>query len=104
MTTQVRLLFILNYVHQVHTFSTKSTEMSLRVASLDYLGVVAAKLRRDAVTSFTDVKSVRALLERLEDAAKDENELLEKENEEKEKKEKDEKMEVEEQPKKVSFF
>jgi len=30
---------------------TKTVEMSLRVASLDYLGVVAAKLRKDAVTS-----------------------------------------------------
>lgn len=31
--------------------SDKSMEMSVRVASLEYLGLVAARLRRDAVTS-----------------------------------------------------
>ena len=36
---------------QVANFSNKSKEMALRVSSLDYLGVVAARLRRDAVTS-----------------------------------------------------
>ncbi|KAF0287117.1 Nipped-B-like protein [Amphibalanus amphitrite] len=35
----------------VANFSNKSKEMALRVSSLDYLGVVAARLRRDAVTS-----------------------------------------------------
>lgn len=35
----------------VRNFSNKSMEMTLRVASLDYLGVVAARLRKDAVTS-----------------------------------------------------
>ncbi|XP_073477419.1 nipped-B-like protein isoform X3 [Aquarana catesbeiana] len=38
----------------VHQFSNKSTEMALRVASLDYLGTVAARLRKDAVTSKMD--------------------------------------------------
>jgi cohesin loading factor subunit SCC2 len=36
---------------QVRQFSSKSVEMSLRVASLDYLGIVAARLRKDAVSS-----------------------------------------------------
>jgi len=36
---------------KVKQFSCKSVEMSLRVASLDYLGIVAARLRRDAVSS-----------------------------------------------------
>jgi len=36
---------------QVKQFSCKSVDMSLRVASLDYLGIVAARLRRDAVSS-----------------------------------------------------
>ena len=36
---------------QVAQFSNKSVDMSLRVASLDYLGTVAARLRKDAVTS-----------------------------------------------------
>lgn len=31
--------------------SDKSMEMSVRVASLEYLGLVAARLRRDSVTS-----------------------------------------------------
>uniref|UniRef100_H2ZDM6 Nipped-B protein n=1 Tax=Ciona savignyi TaxID=51511 RepID=H2ZDM6_CIOSA len=62
----------------VHTFSTKSTEMSLRVASLDYLGVVAAKLRRDAVTSNTDVATVRNLLKRLEELSTNAIKLIER--------------------------
>ena len=36
---------------QVQQFTNKQIEMSLRVASLDYLGIVAARLRKDAVTS-----------------------------------------------------
>ncbi|ELU12686.1 hypothetical protein CAPTEDRAFT_160616 [Capitella teleta] len=35
----------------VQQFSNKSVDMSLRTASLDYLGIVAARLRKDAVTS-----------------------------------------------------
>ncbi|XP_073999685.1 nipped-B cohesin loading factor [Rhodnius prolixus] len=35
----------------VNNFVNKSLEMSLRVASLDYLGVVAARLRKDTVVS-----------------------------------------------------
>ena len=62
--------------------------MSLRVAALDYLGVVAAKLRRDAVTSFTDVRSVVALLERLEEASKEDVPDKEPTEEEEQKEEK----------------
>ncbi|XP_076056049.1 nipped-B-like protein A isoform X2 [Oratosquilla oratoria] len=35
----------------VQNFSNKNIDMSLRVASIDYLGVVAARLRKDAVSS-----------------------------------------------------
>uniref|UniRef100_A0A2C9MAH1 Nipped-B protein n=1 Tax=Biomphalaria glabrata TaxID=6526 RepID=A0A2C9MAH1_BIOGL len=35
----------------VQQFSSKATDMSLRVASLEYLGIVAARLRKDAITS-----------------------------------------------------
>ncbi|KAL8600997.1 hypothetical protein ACOMHN_030654 [Nucella lapillus] len=35
----------------VHQFSSKSTDTSLRVASLEYLGIVAARLRKDAISS-----------------------------------------------------
>uniref|UniRef100_A0A8C7C7G4 Nipped-B protein n=1 Tax=Oncorhynchus kisutch TaxID=8019 RepID=A0A8C7C7G4_ONCKI len=45
----------------VHQFSNKQTEMTLRVASLDYLGTVAARLRKDAVTSKMDQRSIDRL-------------------------------------------
>uniref|UniRef100_A0A8C2Q6V1 Nipped-B protein n=1 Tax=Cyprinus carpio TaxID=7962 RepID=A0A8C2Q6V1_CYPCA len=46
----------------VHQFSNKQTEMALRVASLDYLGTVAARLRKDAVTSKMDQRSINRIL------------------------------------------
>ncbi|XP_078531085.1 nipped-B-like protein isoform X3 [Lissotriton helveticus] len=46
----------------VHQFSNKSTEMALRVASLDYLGTVAARLRKDAVSSKMDQGSIDRIL------------------------------------------
>ncbi|XP_059401039.1 nipped-B-like protein B isoform X2 [Carassius carassius] len=46
----------------VHQFSNKQTEMALRVASLDYLGTVAARLRKDAVTSTMDQRSINRIL------------------------------------------
>ena len=36
---------------QVHSFSNRSIEQSLRLTSLDHLGVIAARLRKDATTS-----------------------------------------------------
>jgi cohesin loading factor subunit SCC2 len=35
----------------VQQFSNKSIEMSLRTSALEYLGIVAARLRKDAVSS-----------------------------------------------------
>ncbi|XP_044287063.1 nipped-B-like protein isoform X3 [Varanus komodoensis] len=49
----------------VHQFSNKSTEMALRVASLDYLGTVAARLRKDAVTSKMDQGSIARILKQV---------------------------------------
>ncbi|PKU35584.1 nipped-bhypothetical protein [Limosa lapponica baueri] len=49
----------------VHQFSNKSTEMALRVASLDYLGTVAARLRKDAVTSKMDQGSIARIVKQL---------------------------------------
>lgn len=37
--------------------------MALRVASLDYLGTVAARLRKDAVTSKMDQRSIDRILQ-----------------------------------------
>ncbi|CAJ1068917.1 nipped-B-like protein A isoform X3 [Xyrichtys novacula] len=47
----------------VHQFSNKQTEMALRVASLDYLGTVAARLRKDAVSSKMDQRSIDRILQ-----------------------------------------
>ncbi|XP_033829002.1 nipped-B-like protein A isoform X1 [Periophthalmus magnuspinnatus] len=60
----------------VHQFSNKQTEMALRVASLDYLGTVAARLRKDAVTSKMDQKSIDRILE--ETPGDDETQQLQK--------------------------
>lgn len=47
---------------QVHQFSNKQTEMALRVASLDYLGTVASRLRKDAVNTKMDQKAIDRIL------------------------------------------
>uniref|UniRef100_A0A3B4WMI2 Nipped-B protein n=1 Tax=Seriola lalandi dorsalis TaxID=1841481 RepID=A0A3B4WMI2_SERLL len=70
----------------VHQFSNKQTEMALRVASLDYLGTVAARLRKDAVTSKMDQRSIdrndetqqlqKALLDYLEENAETDASLV----------------------------
>ena len=40
--------------------------MALRVASLDYLGTVASRLRKDAVTSKMDQKAINRILEHVD--------------------------------------
>ncbi|XP_007244853.3 nipped-B-like protein B isoform X2 [Astyanax mexicanus] len=60
----------------VHQFSNKQTEMALRVASLDYLGTVAARLRKDAVTSKMDQRSIDRILK--ETPGNDETQQLQK--------------------------
>jgi len=42
----------------VNQFSNKSVDMSLRVASLEYLGIVASRLRKDAVSSQLNQESI----------------------------------------------
>ncbi|KAJ8923545.1 hypothetical protein NQ315_010123 [Exocentrus adspersus] len=46
----------------VTNFSNKGTDMSLRVASLDYLGVVAARLRRDSVLSRCKLNTIDQMI------------------------------------------
>lgn len=46
----------------VQKFSNKNTDMALRVSSLDCLGVVAAKLRRDAVSSQLELENIDAII------------------------------------------
>lgn len=55
-------LTFFSLVLQVHQFSNKQTEMALRVASLDYLGTVASRLRKDAVTSRMDQKAIDRII------------------------------------------
>ena len=47
---------------QVNQFSDKSKDMSMRVASLDYLGIIAKRLRMDAVTSQLNEKTIEAVI------------------------------------------
>ncbi|KAM3850385.1 nipped-B-like protein B [Diretmus argenteus] len=60
----------------VHQFSNKQTEMALRVASLDYLGTVAARLRKDGITSKMDQRSIDRILQ--ETPGNDETQQLQK--------------------------
>jgi cohesin loading factor subunit SCC2 len=56
----------------VNNFSNKNVDVTLRVASLEYLGVVAARLRKDAVTSQLRTDTIDQLLKQLrEDKEKD---------------------------------
>ena len=52
------LLSFLGHV-LVDKFRERSTEMALRISSLEYLGVIASKLRKDAVQSKTKVSRGR---------------------------------------------
>merc|ERR1719342_6945 len=52
----------------VSKFANKGTEVSLRVSSLDYLGVVAARLRRDAVQSRLKIDTIDAIIETVKEA------------------------------------
>lgn len=61
----------------VTNFVNKSLEMPLRVASLDYLGVVAARLRKDSVTSHLKVSSIDQIIKeiKLEEMKDDEGQV-----------------------------
>ncbi|CAH1393670.1 unnamed protein product [Nezara viridula] len=50
----------------VNNFVNKSLEMSLRVASLDYLGVVAARLRKDAVVSQLKLSTIDQIIKEVQ--------------------------------------
>ena len=50
---------------QVQQFSNKSVDMSLRVASLDYLGIVAARLRKDAVSSRLNERVITDIIDQV---------------------------------------
>lgn len=46
----------------VKNFTNKSLDAALRVASLDYLGVIAARLRKDAVTSTCKLQTIDQMI------------------------------------------
>ncbi|XP_034948394.1 nipped-B-like protein A [Chelonus insularis] len=46
----------------VNHFSNKNSDMSLRVASIEYLGVVAARLRKDAVNSQCKLSTIDEII------------------------------------------
>ncbi|KAJ1519897.1 hypothetical protein ONE63_004137 [Megalurothrips usitatus] len=57
----------------VANFGNKGTDMALRVASLDYLGVVAARLRKDAVQSRLKVDHIDQIIKEIKaEESKDE--------------------------------
>ncbi|KAL5016365.1 hypothetical protein ScPMuIL_005954 [Solemya velum] len=60
----------------VQQFSNKSVDMSLRVASLEYLGIVAARLRKDAVSSQLKQEMIDEIVEK--DESKDQTQSLQK--------------------------
>ncbi|KAL1493055.1 hypothetical protein ABEB36_011194 [Hypothenemus hampei] len=67
----------------VQNFSNKSTDMSLRLASLDYLGVVAARLRRDSVLSRCKLNSIDQMIKDIkQEELKDSEEPVQKKNQE----------------------
>lgn len=49
----------------VQNFSNKNVDVLLRVASLEYLGVVAARLRKDAVSSQLKTDTIDQLLKQV---------------------------------------
>lgn len=49
-------------LYQVKYMSDKSMEMPVRVASLEYLGLVAARLRRDSVHSRAKLATMDAVV------------------------------------------
>jgi len=52
----------------VSKFANKGTEVSLRISSLDYLGVVAARLRKDAVQSKLKLDMIDTIIETVKEA------------------------------------
>ncbi|CAL4060266.1 unnamed protein product, partial [Meganyctiphanes norvegica] len=51
----------------VQKFSNKNTDMALRVSSLDCLGLVAAKLRHDAVSSELKISTIDAIIKEVKE-------------------------------------
>lgn len=61
----------------VQKFSNTKTDMSLRVSSLDCLGIVAARLRRDAVTSQLKVDKIDQIIQDIKEEENKDAPILE---------------------------
>jgi len=61
----------------VSKFANKGTEVSLRISSLDYLGVVAARLRKDAVQSKLKMDMIDSIIDTVKEAESESGEILE---------------------------
>ncbi|XP_076440937.1 nipped-B-like protein A isoform X2 [Babylonia areolata] len=57
----------------VQQFSSKSTDTSLRVASLEYLGIVAARLRKDAISSHLNQEVIDDIVHKVNEDDDDEH-------------------------------
>lgn len=64
----------------VAKFSNKQTEVALRISSLEYLGVVAARLRKDAVQSKLKVDMIDSIIQTVKDAEEEQGETQENED------------------------
>lgn len=49
-------------LYQVKQFGTRTIDMTARVAALGYLGLIAARLRKDVATNHEDVGIVSQIL------------------------------------------
>jgi len=59
----------------VSQFANKGTEVSLRISSLDYLGLVASRLRRDAVQSKLKLDTIDSIISCVKEAEAENGEI-----------------------------
>ena len=63
----------------VGKFANKQTEVTLRVSSLEYLGTVASRLRKDAVQSKLKLDMIDSIIQTVKDAEEESGELEDEE-------------------------
>jgi len=60
----------------VSKFSNKATEVALRLTSLDYLGIVASRLRKDAVQSRLKIDTIDSIIASVKEAESEEGDVV----------------------------
>ena len=68
-------------VQDIRIITLLISQVSLRISSLDYLGVVAARLRRDAVQSRLKIDTIDAIIETVKEAEDEAGEEVEEDEE-----------------------